>query len=142
MRALVERLELCFRRVQGGDVASFSNLDAAFEKNKVNLDAELKAEIKAHLQSLKQKFERYFPDLAETDFPESKLGRNPFLVKTGLFQTKYRKNFLELNATLLPKMTLKQCFSITSRLNTCGCTRISVMLLCVPTTFSATYTCR
>ena len=53
----------------------FSNLDAALEKNNVDLDAELKAKMEAHLQSLKHEFERYFPDLANTDLPEWKLAK-------------------------------------------------------------------
>ena len=49
------------------NVVSLSELDAPLEKNKLYVDAELKAEIEAHLQSLKQEFERYFPDLTNTD---------------------------------------------------------------------------
>ena len=63
-----------------GNVASFSDLDAILEKNNVDLDAELKAKIKAHLQWLNQGFESYFPDLANADLPEWKLTRNPFRV--------------------------------------------------------------
>ena len=55
--------------VSKGNIASFSNLDAALEKNKVDLDAELKAEIELHVQSSKQEFERYFPDLASPVLP-------------------------------------------------------------------------
>ena len=47
--AFIEKLELLFRRVQRGNATSFSNLDGALEKNKVNANAELKAEIEAYL---------------------------------------------------------------------------------------------
>ena len=64
IHAFIEKLELWFQR---GNVASFFNLDAAIEKNKVGLDAELKAMMEARLQSLKQEFKRYFPNSANTD---------------------------------------------------------------------------
>ena len=68
------------------------NFNAAPEKNKIDLDAELKAKIEDHLQSFKQEVERYFPDLANTDLPEWKLARNPFSVEINLLPDKHRKN--------------------------------------------------
>ena len=77
---MYRKIRVVVSKSSRGNVASFSKLDAALEKNKVDLDAdaELKAEIEAHLQSFKQEFERYFPDLANTDLPKWKLAKNPF----------------------------------------------------------------
>ena len=55
---------------KGKTLGFFFNLVAAFEKNKVDLDAELKVQVEAHLHSLKQELESYFSDLANTDLPE------------------------------------------------------------------------
>ena len=45
IRAFVEKLGLWFQRVQNGNYASFSNLDPALAKNKVDLDGKLKSAI-------------------------------------------------------------------------------------------------
>ena len=46
---------------------SFSSLDVALEKNKIDLDAEQKGKKENRLQSLTQEFVRYFLDLANTE---------------------------------------------------------------------------
>ena len=82
------------------NVASFSNLNAALEKNKFDLDAEPTSEIEAHLQSLKQEFERRFSYLANTDLPEWKLARNFF--RAGLFPDKIQEELLKLKYSSVP----------------------------------------
>ena len=81
---------------KGKTLHFFFNLDAAFEKNKVDLDAELKVQVEAHLHSLKQEFERYFSDLANTDLPEWKLPKNLFRVEVGILPDKIQEQFLKL----------------------------------------------
>ena len=100
---------------------SYSNLGSALEKNKNDLDIELKAKIVAHLQLLKQAFKRYFPDSATLDLPEWKLVRNPLFHFHCLLPHKIQEEFLKLKCTLMPKMTLNQSLSIISELKTCIC---------------------
>ena len=103
IRAFVEKLGLWFRRVQNGNYASFSNLDAALAKNKVDLDGKLKSEIEAHLQCLKQEFERYFPDLTHDDLPNWKLARNPFRVDVDILPDEIQEEFLEMKCNSVAK---------------------------------------
>ena len=103
IRTFTKKFELWFRRVQRGNVASFSNLDVVFEKNRIDLDAELKPKIEAHVQSLKQEIERYFPDLANTGLSEWKLAKNPFRVEMGLPPYKIQEEFLELKCNSVAK---------------------------------------
>nr|XP_039256335.1 protein ZBED8-like [Styela clava] len=74
IHTFIAKLGLWLRRVERGNAASFSTLD----KNKADLEGKLKTEVEAHLQLLKQEFERYFPDLANTVLPDWKMARNSF----------------------------------------------------------------
>ena len=60
IQTFVAKLGLWKRRVAKGNAASFSNLDSALEKNKTELDGEIKTEIETYLQILKQEFEAIF----------------------------------------------------------------------------------
>ena len=105
-RAFIEKLELWFRRVQRGNTAFFSNFDAVLEKNQVGLDAKLNARIEAHLQSLKQEFERCFPDLANTEFSKWKLAKDLFRFCC-LLPDKTQEEFLELKCNSVAKDDFK-----------------------------------
>ena len=66
--AFMAKLRLWYRRVHMGNVASFPNLDAALEKNEVDLEGQLKSKVESHIQLLKQEFEHFFPDLDDSKF--------------------------------------------------------------------------
>ena len=56
IRAFIAKLALWHRRVQKGNPASFSNLDAALEKRNIDLKSQLKLEVESHLKQLKLEF--------------------------------------------------------------------------------------
>ena len=78
-----------------------------FLLNRDNLDAELKAETKAQLQSLKQEYEKYFPDLANTDLPEWKQARNLFHVEVGFLPDKIQEELSKLKCNYVAKDDFK-----------------------------------
>ena len=53
-----------------------SKVGIAHEKNQIKLKGKLKVETVGHLPLLKQEFERYFPDLSETELLKWKMTRN------------------------------------------------------------------
>ena len=84
-RAFMVKLELWHLRVQKGNTTSFPSLDAAFEKNPIKLEGELKTGVEAPLRLLKRDFERYFPDMSDTELPEWKITRDSFYLNEGTF---------------------------------------------------------
>ena len=92
IHAFVAKLGLWHRRVQG----SFSNLDTILEKTQIELKGELKTEVECHLQLLKQEFERYFPDLGDTELSEWQMTRNPFRLNEEILPDNLQEEFLEL----------------------------------------------
>jgi len=96
IQAFVAKLGLWHRRVQKGNAASFTNLDTALENKQVGLEGELKNEVEAHLRLLKQEFERYFPDLGDTELPEWKMTRNPFRLNEDILPDDLQEEFWEM----------------------------------------------
>ena len=94
IHAFMAKLGLWHRRVQNGNVASFPNLDTALEKKQNGLEGELKTDVEAHLQLLKQEFKRYFPDLGDTELPEWKMTRNPFRLNEDILPDDMQEEFL------------------------------------------------
>jgi hypothetical protein len=103
IHTFIAKLGLWLRRVQRGNAASFLNLDAALDKYKVDLKGELKADVEAHLQLLKQEFERYFPDLAYTELPDWKMTRNPFRLNEDILPDDLQEEFLEMKCNSTAK---------------------------------------
>ena len=103
IRALIAKLALWHCRVQKGNAASFANLDAALEKRNINLKGQLKLEVEFHLKQLKLEFERYFPDLDNTEFPIWKMTRNPFRVAQDILPDNLQEEFLELKCNSTAK---------------------------------------
>ena len=96
INAFIAKLTLWIRRTKEGNATSFPNLDNALVKNIILLEGTLKSEIETHLHLLKQEFERYFPDLNDTDLPQWKLTRNPFRINEDILPDCLQEEFLEL----------------------------------------------
>jgi len=92
----VAKLGLWHCRVQKGNAASFTNLDTVLENKQVGLECELKNDVEAHLRLLKQEFERYFPDLGDTELPEWKMTRHPFRLNEDILPDDLQEEFLEM----------------------------------------------
>lgn len=107
IHAFIAKLGLWHRRVQKGNAASFPNLDTVLEKNQIELKGELKTEVEYHLQLLKQEFERYFPDLGDTELPEWQITRNPFRLNEGILPDNLQEEFLELKCNSTAKDDFK-----------------------------------
>lgn len=142
IRAFIAKLGLWVRRVQRGNAASFHNLDAALEKKQINLEGELKAEVEEHLKLLKQEFERYFPDLENSELPEWKMTRNPFLVDEDILDDDLQEEFLEMKYNSTAKddfenMPLDNFWAKYVRVYT----KVGNVALRVLLPFSSTYLC-
>ena len=103
MRAFIAKLGLWQRQVQKGNAASFPNFDAALEGKSINLEGQLKSEIKSHLQQLKQELECYFPDLNDTELPIWKMTRNPFRINEYILPDNLQEEFLEIKCNCTAK---------------------------------------
>ena len=66
------------------NAAFFPKLDVAFEKNQIKLKGELNVEAKGDLQFLQQEFERYFPDLSNTELLKWKMTKNVFRLNNNI----------------------------------------------------------
>ncbi|XP_077975251.1 protein FAM200C-like [Styela clava] len=93
IHTFIAKLGLWLRRVEMGNAASFPTLDAALDKNKADLEGK-KTEVEAHLQLLKQEFERYFPDLANTELPDWKMTRDHFRLDEAIVPDALQDEFL------------------------------------------------
>nr|XP_039257154.1 protein ZBED8-like [Styela clava] len=96
IRAYIAKLELWYRRAQQGNAASFPNLDTALDEKQIKLDGDFKSDIVSHLRLLKEEFERYFPDLNDTELPEWKLTRDPFRVDEDILPSNLQEEFLDM----------------------------------------------
>ncbi|XP_076799889.1 protein FAM200C-like [Clavelina lepadiformis] len=103
IHGFVAKLGLWHRRVQKGNAASFPNLDTALDKKGIELEGELKTEVETHLHLLKQEFERYFPDLGDTELPEWKITRNPFRLNEDILSDDLQEEFLEMKCNSTAK---------------------------------------
>ncbi|XP_077975498.1 zinc finger BED domain-containing protein 5-like [Styela clava] len=96
IRAYIAKLELWYRRAQQGNAASFPNLDTALDEKQIKLDGDFKSDIVSHLRLLKEEFERYFPDLNDTELPEWKLTRDPFRVDEDILPSNLQEEYLDM----------------------------------------------
>ena len=103
IRAFIAKLGLRQRRVQKGNAASFPNFDAGLEEKSINLEGQLKSEIKSHLQQLKQEFECYFPDLNDTKLPIWKMTRNHLRINEDILPDNLPEEFLEMKCNCTAK---------------------------------------
>jgi len=71
----------------------FPILILTLDKEQIRLEDELKNDVEAHLRFLKQEFERYFPDLGDTELPEWKMTTgNLFVLTRTFFPTICKRN--------------------------------------------------
>ncbi|CAG4975310.1 unnamed protein product [Parnassius apollo] len=77
------------------NVISFSRLFEAIKNNK--LDANLKPDIKPHLQALEDEFRRYYRDI-DSESPIWHMTRNPFVVDVLQLPEEVQEEFLEKKA--------------------------------------------
>ena len=103
IHAFVAKLGLWQRRVAKGNAASFPNLDIALAESRIELEGELKTEVEAHLRLLKQEFERYFPDLVDTELAEWKMTRNPFRLNEDILPDDLQEEFVEMKCNSVAK---------------------------------------
>jgi hypothetical protein len=96
IRTFLAKLDLWIRRVQQGNAASFSKLDSALEEAGNEFEGDLQREVEEHLQHLKGEFQRYFPDLNETEGWSWRLMRDPFRIKEDLVPDDLQEEFLEM----------------------------------------------
>ena len=78
LSAFQEMLDLWERKINAGRLAMFSHLCSYIEDCGTTISEPLKIDIGSHLHSLREEFERYFPEITKFQFA---LVRNPFLVK-------------------------------------------------------------
>jgi len=74
LTAFVAKLNNWQHKVNRGNIAMFENLSGVIQESEADLQ-EIQHDITAHLESLENEFERYFPELTEE---ESLPVRNPF----------------------------------------------------------------
>ena len=83
--------------------------------------------VESHFKQLKLEFERYFPDLDDTELQIWKMTRNPFRVAEDILPDNLKEEFLELKCNTTAKMTLKLCLRTIFGRNTCTYIRTLVV---------------
>ena len=101
MHAFIEKLRLWYRRVQKGIAAS--SLDIALEKSRAKLEGEFKVEVESHFQTLKEEYDRYFPDLVNRELADWKMTRNPFRINEDILSDNLQEQFLEIKCNSTAK---------------------------------------
>lgn len=93
IQAFIAKLQLWKRRVQSGNLASFSQLDEALKGEKIAED--LQTNIISHISALEEEFARYYPDIQEksTDWNFS---RNPFVCNEEDVPDALQEEFLDM----------------------------------------------
>ena len=86
---------------------SFPTLDTVFEKSKAKLDGEFEAQVKSHLQILKEEYDRYFPDLGNVELADWKMTRNPFRINEDILSNNLQEEFLEMKCNSTAKDDFK-----------------------------------
>ncbi|CAH1988365.1 unnamed protein product [Acanthoscelides obtectus] len=93
IQGFISKLQLWNQKVSSENVISFSRL---FEVIKNNiLDANLKADIKTHLQALQDEFRRYYRDI-NSESPIWYMTRKPFVVDVSQLPEEVQEEFLEM----------------------------------------------
>uniref|UniRef100_A0A3Q1FH42 C2H2-type domain-containing protein n=1 Tax=Acanthochromis polyacanthus TaxID=80966 RepID=A0A3Q1FH42_9TELE len=78
LNAMLKKMELFEIKIKTGDVSAFPALESFLSDNDLNLDAEVRDSIVAHLVSLRLQFSEYLPVMAEAN----NWMRNPFSIET------------------------------------------------------------
>ena len=89
------KLNLWKKKVKDQNPSMFENLDEALNKTKTKITGNLEMAqlVQAHLASLQNELQSYFPELSEI---ESKLIRNPFVVNVQSLPDSIQKKSLDL----------------------------------------------
>lgn len=95
IQGFIAKLQLWNKKLSSENVISFSRLFEAIKNKK--LDANLKADIKTHLQALEDEFHRYYRDI-DSESPIWHMTRNPFVVDVLQLPEEVQEEFLEMKA--------------------------------------------
>ncbi|CAH2001829.1 unnamed protein product [Acanthoscelides obtectus] len=95
IQGFISKLQLWNQKVSSENVISFSHLFEAIKNN--ILDANLKADIKTHLQALEDEYRRYYRDI-NSESPICYMTRNPFVVDMSQLPEEVQEEFLEMKA--------------------------------------------
>ncbi|CAG5051823.1 unnamed protein product [Parnassius apollo] len=95
IQRFIAKLQLWNKKLSSENVISFSRLFEAIKNNK--LDANLKADIKTHLQALEDEFRRYYRDI-DSESPIWHMTRNPYVVDMLQLPEEVQEEFLEMKA--------------------------------------------
>lgn len=96
IRGFVAKLDLWKRRVQRGNLASFSAISTCLGDG--NLPEDVVQDITSHLSNLKTDFLRYFPHVREDVMPIHEMIRNPFTCNAETVHDGYQEELLDLQA--------------------------------------------
>ncbi|CAH1971093.1 unnamed protein product [Acanthoscelides obtectus] len=95
IQGFISKLQLWNQKVSSENVISFSRLFEAIKNN--ILDANLKSDLKTHMQALEDEFRRYYRDI-NSESPIWHMTRNPIVVDVSQLPEEVQEEFLEMKA--------------------------------------------
>ncbi|CAG4980470.1 unnamed protein product [Parnassius apollo] len=139
IQGFIAKLQLWNKKLSSENVISFSRLFEVIKNNK--LDANLKADIKIHLQALEDEFRRHYRDI-DSESPIWHMTRNPFVVDVLQLPEEVQKEFLEMKTDSSMKdefhlLTLEKFWIKRLPVNS----KLASLTLRVLIPFSSTYLC-
>ncbi|CAG9837657.1 unnamed protein product [Diabrotica balteata] len=139
IQGFISKLQLWNQKISSENVMSFSRLFEAIKNN--ILDANLKADIKTHLQALKDEFRRYYGDI-NSESPIWRRTRNPFVLDVFQLPKEIQEEFLDMMADSSMKddfhlLTLEKFWIKRFPVNS----KVASLALRILVPFSSTYLC-